>query len=336
MGEMISNAQVDEFYTTKFQIWEASPDELRSIASIMGIQSYLDAKDLFNQYYERNYRTSTSPSEQFTRLQAISNKIIQAAKQSSFMGSILEFGSYGSLGVVNRHSDLDYIIIMNRTVTGEDVKRFAVQVEQLLTFSSNSSWSDLGKISTNNQTGLCRLYALDDQAVEVEFHIIGENDARTLGYLQPNRIERVRPGRPKTEKRKTILGRSIQTLKPADHVLNHFWQEGELVKGFFPEQFLLADIKYDPTKVATTAQKAVWYSVLKSYAYYIGAITRDNQRSGWNFDVDRISFESFISTLYYSEKRHYSRHRLEVFEQSYYVALNKLCNNRWLTVRRSR
>jgi len=290
----VTSKNVTDLFNLRTALWSANgPVELDQVAKEYQLPVG-DPKFVLQSFFEKTFPTSANNGEHFQRMQARERIIRELFTSCSSEVSLMLFGSY-SLGTINgRHSDLDYLVIAGRN--SQDIAAFE-QLEQagVIVSPELSQVDRIGQIIETGR-GLARIYAVSEDGIEVEFHVLGTSDVMEIHKLKPGFVERITPVPPKNETRLSYRGKAMEIPKGPDFVKHHITVGDEVYKGFFPDAIILGSLVLDPHGVGKEVFNNVWYASVKAYLYHNNLLRR-LENGMYGIDLDNIDFDTFLSTV---------------------------------------
>lgn len=316
----VTPKSVTNLFNLRTDLWRASDEEsLKEVAGRFGLPPGTP-KQILGAFFENNFPASQDRGEHFQKMRVCEGQIRQLFQDRAKETGLIVFGSY-SLGVINGpHSDLDYMAILGKRL--EDLAVFE-QLEQagIIVSSELSGIQEMGQIVETGR-GLARVYAVSEDGVEVEFHVLGQQDALDIHKLSPGFIKRVRAVPPKMEVRMSFRGQRREVPKNSDIVEHYMFRNGEYLRGFFPDAMIMGTILHDPNGITEEVMRNVWYSSVKGYLYHNGIIQKQDDGS-YGIDLKRVNLDDFMETTMPQNKT-FSPERYETCQQLFYATLKKL------------
>lgn len=180
--------------------------------------------------------------------------------------------------------------------------------------------------------GLARLSGMTKDGVELDFHCVGIDDVKDMDKLKPGWIERVPKTEDYFESRISFVGNHKVLPKLGDKLFNYFNSDGEMFKGFYPDNFSAgAKIFYDPTGDGEIISNNLWRAIVKAFLFHNNAYKKDVSGKILGIDKNTASFEGFLKTLHYQFPKDYSEKRLEYLKEKYSQTLEEIMNKFHLT-----
>ncbi len=335
----ITQNKVTQLFNVRTAIWGAEDiDSLIDICDQFNISSPNEPeinqkikKQIFNSYFEQNFPTSQDIKEHETKLNNSLNELIKHFTFNQSNSIFITFGSFANGKISSPHSDIDFIVILPKMKTDDEVNEEIYKIESLkergFVFSEELGPFENLKPILKTGKGLTRLYSMTEEGLETEYHLIGIDDAHSLN-LRRKSIERVAPTSPKVEIRISFTGERKGLIKPTNCVQNFVEEDGEMYKGFFTDNVATGDIIYDKNLVGEKIREKLWMTILKRFIYFNCAYDKRNRI----INFEKINFEKFLNTLYHFKKEDYSPQRLAELERHYYLHLSRLASSHNLKI----
>jgi hypothetical protein len=281
-------------------------------------------KELFSLFLRKNFNVSSTIEQQLEKLTEMKNNLYAHFAFHKSRISALLVGSFSN-GVINNNcSDLDAILILPKLPIREiehEIYCLKFLEKNGFFYSDLCYFEDVKKIFETGK-GMSRLYGLTGDGVGFDCFLLGEKDATNVTKIFPNKIERLRevPSRP--DKRCGLSGNIRFYDRPIGYITNYAIEEGEIFKGFFLEEFLIAQEIYGDSKKIIDD---VWLAVVKAFLYSNGYIKKRDGKYLIFLELDVI--DKFIKTLYYSERKNYSYQRCREIELKFWQSAKELVKN---------
>jgi len=321
----ITPADVTGLYQFKQELWLANAAGYPSVAGkySLDVGDTPSKKDVLRAYLESRFPISKSKLEHHEKLDMQVSKLVDHfARYGSQLG-LLVFGSYAR-GVINGvFSDLDFIIVGSENVN--DAEALANLSEAGIMVSEElSPVSDLLPIFESGR-GLGRIYAMNSDGIEIEFHVLGKKDALQVHSITPGYIKRIREVPPKLEKRSTYDGHFEYVPKPADRVYHRFSEQGRVYRGFFPDVLTLGINVYDPSGTLAEVQELAWRENVKYFLYQNKCFQKLGHRKV-DIVLPENAFDSFIQTYYTHEELVLTPERYKQLRDFFYTTVNLIAS----------
>jgi hypothetical protein len=180
--------------------------------------------------------------------------------------------------------------------------------------------------------GLARLSGMTKDGVELDFHCVGVDDLNNMDKLTPGWIERMIKTEDYFESRISFTGNHKVLPKLGDRLFNYFDSDGEMFKGFYPDNFSAgAKLFYDPTGDGERISNNLWRAIVKAFLFHNNAYTKDASGKVRGIDRNSASFEGFLRTLHYQFPNDYSNGRLKYLKDKYNRILEEIMEKFHLT-----
>lgn len=326
---------VTNFYNFRTALLGAqTPGKARSIAAQHGFPTdpakEFDPKKVLIDYYKSHFEPSKTVEEHAERLNTSLNGLIEHLTLEQSRAMLWVFGSFAKGKINGTHSDLDYILVVPKI---EDPNARKQEIEKFRKLSDLGyiiseelgPVEDMDSIMQNGQ-GLARLYAFTREGLEVEFHILGIDDASQLGNLDSEAIKRVRPTAPKNETRVSFKGKRKELPKASDSVVNYSKDDEskDIFVGFFPSSMIYGELLYDPESNGEEIDQAAWLGVVEGFLYQNAGLTHNEYSGEYYIRRRAIDFDKFLSILYYPNKEDYSKPKLEELRRKFWNTTGRL------------
>lgn len=291
----VTESNVTKLYFLRERLKAATnPDMYNEILQEYGLPLGVDDKTAMSQFLERNFPTSPNKLAHLKKMHCIVSNLAELFRVVAPQSSLHVFGSF-SIGTINgAHSDLDLLAVMGRSNGELQVLERLSEIGLVL--SNELSQVAEAQAIANLGNGLARIYAVSQDGVEVEFHVMGIADALSISKMHPGFVRRVKPIQPKKEIRVSFKGIPRVVPKGPDTVHHYINVEGEIFKGFFPDAFIMASILSDPSGIGEKVRYSVWFAAVKAYLYQNGHIQKLRTR-GFGIKLEVISFDAFLETI---------------------------------------
>jgi len=180
--------------------------------------------------------------------------------------------------------------------------------------------------------GLARLSGMTKDGVELDFHCVGIDDLNDMDKLRPGWIERKPKNKDYFESRISFLGNHKVLPKLGDRLFNYFNSDGEMFKGFYPDNFSAgAKLFYDPTGDGERISNNLWRAIVKAFLFHNHAYAKDASGKVQSIDKNNASFEGFLKTLHYQFPSDYNESRLKYLKDKYDQTLKEIMDKFHLT-----
>ncbi|HET9947091.1 MAG TPA: nucleotidyltransferase domain-containing protein [Patescibacteria group bacterium] len=345
----ITSDDVTRFYQVRTALWTAKTfDDIQTVARqyeipLDGIDPTTPVgktvqKQLFTRYAHEYFPHSDSIESHWGRLNSALVSMVHHLTVEQSNATVWVFGSFAKGKINGTQSDLDYLVVLPKCETEEDIEREIGAIKGLqnsdaagYVFSEElGPFDDLKPILREGQ-GLTRLYAMTEDGIEVEFHVIGIDDAMRMHKTDPGYIQRIKPVVPKDELRVSMTGVRRSLPKADDRVHNFIMDDGEMFVGFFPDAIIRGHQMYDPLGVAHKVSEQMWKAYVSTFLYRNNAFKSSGDE--FSIDLEEAPFSKFLGTLYYGDPTDYHERNLSALERRYYNTVAKIAQVRNRTIR---
>jgi hypothetical protein len=292
--KIVTPEVVTSFFELRTKLWTCTcQEDLDKVAYSLGLSYGLEKKRILQAFQERHFPYSANNGEHFKKMRNCAKNLKDFFLQTTEDTSVFVFGSY-SIGTINgRHSDLDYLIGLGSSP--QDLVAFEQLSQAGIIHSPKlSQIKELYNI-IDTGTGLGRIYAVSNDGVEVEFHILGSEDMRQMHKLKPGFVERIIPVNSKNEARASFKGQ-VANLPKNETIVKHYFQDSEnFYSGFFPDAMIMSSLVCDPKGKGQETLDQVWFASVKAYLYHTGFLRKNENRV--EIKNRGINFDEFLSTV---------------------------------------
>ena len=318
------------FQICKEQGVTISNDEINDINS-----TELRKKVLNN--YLISKESSKSAPEQREKQESNIKKLTEYLNRKKSKSVLFVGGSFGATDKTkSSQSDLDLFFALPKLEDDKSIDDEALIFKYL---------NDIGFIIVDKEKsiegliqalksgrGLARLSGMTKDGVELDFHCIGIDDLNDMDKLTPGWIERIVKTDDYFESRISFFGNEKVLPKLGDKLFNYFNSDGEVFKGFYPDNFSTgAKLIYDPTGDGERIYNNIWRAIVKAFLFHNNAYKKDISGKTRGIDINHASFESFLNTLYYKSPDNYSDERLKYLKDKYNKTLEEITKRYNLT-----
>jgi len=291
-------------------------------------------KKILNTYLSIHFSKEASKSLSEQREKQESNiKKLTNYLDSKNSKSILWVG--GSLGSTDKtkstQSDLDLFFALPRCEDDASVDEESSIFRNLndigfIIINKDKSIEGFMRVLKTGR-GLARLSGMTKDGVELDFHCVGIDDIKDMDKLKPGWIERVPKTEDYFESRISFIGNHKVLPKLGDRLFNYFDSDGEMFKGFYPDNFSAgAKLFYDPSGDGEKISNNLWRAIVKAFLFHNNAYKKDASGRIQSIDKNSAPFEGFLKTLHYQSSDEYSEDRLKYLKEKYNQTLEELMN----------
>ncbi len=296
-------------------------------------------KKVLNNYLSIHFSKESSKSapEQREKQESNIKKLTEYLNRKKSKSVLFVGGSFGATDKTkSSQSDLDLFFALPKLEDDKSIDDEALIFKYL---------NDIGFIIVDKEKsiegliqalksgrGLARLSGMTKDGVELDFHCIGIDDLNDMDKLTPGWIERIVKTDDYFESRISFFGNEKVLPKLGDKLFNYFNSDGEVFKGFYPDNFSTgAKLIYDPTGDGERIYNNIWRAIVKAFLFHNNAYKKDISGKTRGIDINHASFESFLNTLYYKSPDNYSDERLKYLKDKYNKTLEEITKRYNLT-----
>ncbi|HET9947070.1 MAG TPA: nucleotidyltransferase domain-containing protein [Patescibacteria group bacterium] len=345
MRPKVTPDDVTRFFNVRTALWTAnSPTQLQAICTQFGIpapeitqQTVVEKglrKDLFNRYAQEYFPQSESIEAHNAKLHTRLNSVVQHLAFGQSDAVLYTVGSFAKGKINGTQSDLDFVMVLPEMTDTDAQQREIDLITQLqdkgIIFSQElGPFEDLRQILSTGR-GLARMYAMTEDGLEVEFHVLGIHDMQDMPRPQPGFIRRVREVPAKFEQGHSFTGRRDKIFKPSDRVYNYVQQNGETFVSFYPSLLVWGSPIYDPSGDGKRMLDGLMQAYVKAFIYHNdGYQTINGERV---IDFSKIPFDRFLATLYYHQREDYAPANLSELERRYVATVGQVARRVQATI----
>lgn len=282
-------------------------------------------KIFINVFLAKEFEESSSKKEHWEKLKKIEEEICNHLQKHNSKSVFFCFGSYANGRINSKYSDLDFLVFLPHLKKSKDVERemqilYSLKEIGFIFAKDLCDVEDCRNVIETGQ-GLVRLYGITINGVEVEFHIIGEKDAKNLSKIHhKSKVNRVRKVPEKTERRTSFTGKEADLLKNDSEVFHWLIKDGEFFRGFFIDAVIGGKIIYDNfNKLGNAVYLNCWRVSVKGYLYCNKIYKKEIL-----LPIKKEFFDGFFLTFYYKDPNNYSQEKISHLEKMFYFSLGEI------------